>query len=297
VTGQLPLVISALATGSIYALIALGFVVVFRASGALNFAHVGVMLLGGYVTFQVSRLLELGFVLGVLVAAVVAATAALIIYLTVARPLAGRPVMAVAIATIGIDIAIRGGIGAYRPWATEAVEVGSPWGADTSVVLGVSVFTSHLWVIGTGAVVVVGLVFAIERSRWGLWFRAVAEDEEAAAATGVPVRRVLVGAWMLAGLLAALAGAMVGTFPRLLQPASADFAFRAIPAVVIGGLNSVTGAIVGGLLVGFVEVYTAGYAPSALGVNVHLVAPYALMLGVLLWRAEGLFGTPDVRRL
>jgi branched-chain amino acid transport system permease protein len=297
VTGQLTLVISALATGSIYALIALGFVVVFRASGALNFAHVGVMLLGGYVTFQVSRLLELGYVAGVLVAAVVAAAVALVIYLTVARPLAGRPVMAVAIATIGVDIALRGAIGSYRPWATEAVEVGSPWGSDTSTVFGAPVFTSHLWVIGVAAVVVVLLVFAIERSRWGLWFRAVAEDEEAAAATGVPVRRVLVVAWMLAGLLAALAGAMVGTFPRLLQPASAEFAFRAIPAVVIGGLNSIKGAIVGGLLVGFVEVYAAGYAPTALGVNVHHVAPYAVMLVVLLWRAEGLFGTPDVRRL
>lgn len=294
---HISLIVSSLAIGSIYALIALGFVVVFRASGALNFAHVGVMLLGGYVTFQASRVWGLGYAAGIAVAAVVAAIVALVIYLTVARPLAGRPVMAVAIATIGIDIALRSAVGAYRPWASESLEVGSPWGSDTSVVLGVSVFASHLWVIAISACVVVGLVFAVERSRWGLWFRAVAEDEEAAAATGVPVRRVLVIAWMLAGLLAALAGAMVGTFPRLLQPASAEFAFRAIPAVVIGGLNSIKGAIIGGLLVGLVEMYTAALAPAGLGVNAHLVAPYVLMLIVLLWRAEGLFGTPEVRRL
>lgn len=283
--------------GAIYAIIALGFVVVFRASGALNFAHVSVMLLGGYVTFQASRLWELGYALGIVVAAVAAGAVALVIYYTVAQPLAGRPVMTVAIATIGVDAALRSGVGAYPPWASERVEVGSPWGAETTRVLGASVFTSHLWVIAIAAVVVVALVFALERSRWGLRFRAVAEDEEAAAATGVPVRPVMVSAWVLAGMLAALAGALVGTFPRLLQPESAEFAFRAIPAVVIGGLNSVTGAIVGGLLVGFVEVYAAGYAPAAWGVNVHLVAPYALMLAVLLFRAEGLFGTPDVRRL
>lgn len=296
-SGHLSLLVSSLAVGSIYALIALGFVVVFRASGALNFAHVGVMLLGGYVTFQASRIWELGYVLGIVVAAIVAALVALVIYLAVARPLAGRPVMAVAIATIGIDIALRSAVGAYRPWAVESIEVGSPWGSDTTAVLGVPVFSSHLYVIAISAVVVLVLVFAVERSRWGLWFRAVAEDEEAAAATGVPVRQVLVIAWMLAGLLAALAGAMVGTFPRLLQPASAEFAFRAIPAVVIGGLNSIKGAIVGGLVVGLVEMYTAALAPSAIGVNAHLVAPYVLMLIVLLWRAEGLFGTPEVRRL
>jgi len=297
VSGHVSLVVSGLGIGSIYALIALGFVVVFRASGALNFAHVGVMLLGGYVTFQASRVWDLGYTMGIVVAAVVAAGVALVIYLTVARPLAGRPVMAVAIATIGIDIALRSAVGAYRPWAVESIEVGSPWGSDTSAVFGVPVFTSHLYVIAISAVVVVTLVFAVERSRWGLWFRAVAEDEEAAAATGVPVRRVLLVAWMLAGLLAALAGAMVGTFPRLLQPASAEFAFRAIPAVVIGGLNSIKGAIVGGLLVGLVEMYTASLSPAGLGVNAHLVAPYVLMLVVLLWRAEGLFGTPEVRRL
>ncbi len=296
-SAHVSLVVSSLAVGSIYALIALGFVVVVRASGALNFAHVGVMLLGGYVTFQASRLWDLGYAAGILVAAVVAAAVALVIYLAVAKPLAGRPVMAVAIATIGVDIALRSAIGAYRPWATERVEVGSPWGAETTPVLGVPVFTSHLFVIAISAVVVVVLVLAVERSRWGLWFRAVAEDEEAAAATGVPVRRVLLSAWMLAGLLAALAGALVGTFPRLLEPASAEFAFRAIPAVVIGGLNSIKGAIVGGLVVGLVEMYTAALAPAALGVNAHLVAPYLLMLGVLLWRAEGLFGTPEVRRL
>ncbi len=296
-SGHVSLIISSLAVGSIYTLIALGFVVVFRASSALNFAHVGVMLLGGYVTFQVSRLWELGLLLGVLVAAAVSAAVAVVIYLTVARPLTGRPVMAVAIATIGVDMAMRTAVGSYPPWTGESVEVGGPWGADTSLVLGVPVYTSHLWIIATGMVVVGALVLTVERSRWGLWFRAIAEDEESAAAIGVPVRPVLLAAWMLAGLLAALAGAFVGTFPRLLQPASAEFAFRAIPAVVIGGLNSITGAVVGGVLVGFVEVYTAALAPGELGVNVHHVAPYVLMLAVLLWRAEGLFGTPDVRRL
>lgn len=294
---QVALIISALAVGSIYAVIALGFVVVFRGSRALNFAHVSVMLLGGYVTFQVARVWELGLAVGMVVAALVAAGVSLAIYLTVAFPLAGRPVMAVSIATIGVDTALRAGLSAYPPWSIEAVDVGSPWGADTSTVLGRSVFTSHLWVIAISLVVVALLVLVLERSSWGVRFRAAAEDEEAAASVGIPVRRVMLIAWGLAGLLAALGGAWAGTFPRLLQPASAEFAFRAIPAVVIGGLDSIKGAIVGGLLIGLIEVYTAGYAPAALGSNVHLLAPYVAMLAVLLVRAEGLFGTPEIRRL
>jgi branched-chain amino acid transport system permease protein len=292
------LVIGGLAIGSIYALIAIGFAIVFKASHTLNFAHLGLMLLGGFMVFQSTRYWGLGFLPAVIIAAVITAVIAVIIYLLIAAPLVGRSTLAVLIATIGAEIMLQTSITAYRPWATDVgVDVGSPWGATTTTVLGARVFTSHLWVIGLSAAIVMTLFLVLQRSRWGLLFRAIAEDQEAAAANGVRVRTILLVVWAVSGILAAVAGAFVGTFPRLMSPTSIEFAIRAIPAVVIGGFDSIHGAIIGGALVGLVEVYTATYAPAGLGTNFHLVMPYILMFLVLMFRQQGLFGSAEVRRV
>jgi branched-chain amino acid transport system permease protein len=294
---QVALIIGGLALGSIYALIALGFVMVFKASGALNFAHVSLMLIGAYLVFQGTTSWGLGYWGALAVSMVITGGGAAVIFLGIANPLVGRSILAVSIATIGADIMMRSAVSAYRPWGLETAEVGSPWGNETVEILGSSVFTSQLWLIGFGIVIVGTLVVGFQRFRWGLLFRAIAEDEEAAAANGVKVRKVLIVAWILSGVLAAIAGSFVGTFPRLLQPSSAEFALRSLPAVVIGGMDSVPGAVIGGVAVGLVEIYTARYAPQALGTNFHLLTPYLLMMAVLLVRGRGLFAPPEVRRV
>lgn len=297
-TAHIGLIVGGLAVGSIYALVAIGFAFVFKASHTLNFAHLALMLFGGYMVFQASRLWGLPFALSVIIAAVITAAAAAAIYLAVAAPLVGRSMLAILIATLGVHIAAQTAIGAHRPWASEAgVEVGSPWGADTTSILGVSVFTSHLWVFAISVALIGSVVLVLQRSRWGLLFRAIAEDQEAAAANGVNVKVILLVVWALSGVLAAVAGAFVGTFPRLLSPGSVEFALRAIPAVVIGGFDSIHGAIVGGAIVGLVEVYAAVYAPDVLGTNFHLVVAYLVMFAILMVRQQGLFGSPEVRRV
>lgn len=297
---QVALIIGGLATGCLYALIATGFAVLLKSSHRFNFAHVSIVLLAGYIVFQVNTGYGLGFVPGVIVSTVLSAAVAIGIYFGVAKPLTGRKggLLAVAIATIGADAAIRAGIGSFPPWNLELTEVGSPWQADTTQLFGASAYTSQFWLIGVTCVVVGVLIIGLSKTRWGLLFRAIAEDEEAAAANGVNLNAVLVGAWALSGALAAVAGTFAGTFPRLLAPTSTpELALRAIPAVVIGGMGSIGGAIIGGMLVGLVEVYTARYAPSALGGSFHLVMPYLVMMAVLVFRPQGLFGEAEVRRV
>lgn len=294
---QVALVVGGLAVGAIYTLIALGFVIIFKSSSTLNFAHVAVLLLGAFLVFQGTSSWDLGYWPAVGLSALLCGVASAVVYLLVAAPLVGRSIFAIAIATIGVETAMRTAIGSYRPWSGDNIEVGSPWQADTTEIFGANVFTSQLWLIGTAVVVVTLLVVVLSRSRWGLLFRAIAEDEEAAAANGVNVRTVLVGAWFVAGMLAAVAGAFTGTFPRLLSPTTPEIALRSLPAVVIGGMDSVPGAIVGGTVIGLVEVYAARYAPSGLGENFHLVVAYVVMILVLLVRQQGLFGKPEIRRV
>ncbi len=294
---QVALLIGGLGVGSIYALVALGFVIIFKSSNTLNFAHVAVMLLGAYLVLQGTRSWHLSFWPAVLVSALLCAVVSGILYLLVAAPLVGRSIFAIAIATIGAETALRSGIGSYTPWAGDNIEVGSPWGAKTVGIFGARIFTSQLWLIATAVVVVTVLIVSLQRSRWGILFRAIADDEEAAAANGVNVKIVLVGAWAVAGLLAAVAGAFTGVFPRLIFPSTPEIALRSLPAVVIGGMDSVGGAVIGGSIIGLVEVYAARYAPSGLGGNFHLVAAYIVMSIVLLMRPEGLFGKAEVRRV
>lgn len=294
---QVALLIGGLAVGSIYALVALGYVIVFKSSNTLNFAHVAIMLLGTYLVYQGTSRWNLSFWPAVMVAALLCGAASGILYLLVAAPLVGRSIFAIAIATIGAETAIRSGIGSYRPWGGDNIEVGSPWGSDTTAVFGAQVFTSQLWLIGTAVAVVLFLVITLRRSRWGVLFRAIADDEEASAANGVNVKVVLVGAWIAAGMLAAIAGAFAGVFPRLIFPSTPEIALRSLPAVVIGGMDSVGGAVIGGSIIGLVEVYAARYGPSSLGGNFHLVAAYVVMALVLLLRPQGLFGKAEVRRV
>lgn len=297
---QTALMIGGLSTGCLYALIAAGFAVLLKSSHRFNFAHISLVLLAGYLVYQANVVWELPFAVGILVAAALTAVASVVVYFAVARPLTGRQggLLAVAIATIGVDAALRGGIAAYTPWNLELTEVGTPWQAKTVTIFGASVYESQLWLIGITVAAVVLLMVGLERTRYGLLFRAIAEDEETASANGINLTAILVGAWVLAGVLAAIAGTFAGTFPRLLSPASTpELALRAIPGVVIGGMGSIGGAIVGGALVGVVEVYTARYAPEGLGSNFHLVMPYLVMVLVLVFRPQGFFGHKEIRRV
>lgn len=297
---QVALLVGGLATGSLYALIAAGYAVLLKSSHRFNFAHVALVLLAGYLIYQANVVWDLGFLPGVLLGVTLSAASAVVVYFVVGKPLTGRAggLLALAIATIGVDIAIRSGIDSYTPWNLELTEVGTPWQANTTKVFGASVYTSQLWLIGVTVVVVTGLVLGLSRTRFGLLFRAIAEDEEASAANGIQINRVLIGAWALAGALAGIAGLFAGSFPRLLTPATTpEIALRAIPGVVIGGMGSIGGAITGGLVVGVVEIYTARYAPGWLGSNFHLVMPYIVMMAVLVVRPQGLFGEASVRRV
>ncbi|MFI6099600.1 branched-chain amino acid ABC transporter permease [Lentzea sp. NPDC051213] len=287
--------IRGLGTGSIYSLLALGFVIIYKSTQVISFAQPAFMLAGAVLVSYLSP--AVSFFGAVVVAAAVIAVLALGVERTVLRPMVGKPVFVVAIITIGVDVVVRVVTNAFI--GLDVRQVGDPWGLTTMSFLGAEVQQRYLVMIGTTAVVTVALFAFFRYSRIGLAMRAVAYDQEVALAQGISVGSVFALSWALAGGLAALAGVFVATGAGVDQQLWI-VALKALPAIILGGLDSLGGAVVGGLAVGVVEslfgTYQGDFAPW-LGPNFGLVAPYALMLLVLLVRPYGLFGKKEVERL
>jgi branched-chain amino acid transport system permease protein len=157
-----------------------------------------------------------------------------------------------------------------------------------------------LWAIVLAAGVLFGFFVFFKYSRMGVAMRACALDQEAALARGISVRRVFAWSWGIAGGVAALAGVSLGSGPGAVTPSLGLIALAAFPAMILGGLDSPKGAVIGGLLIGVTQTLTAGYQPehaAFLGHNFHVVMPYVVMIAILLIRPYGLFGTREVQRL
>lgn len=289
--------IAGLGQGSIYALIALGFVIIYKSTLVISFAQPALMMVGASIVVFLAVSSGLNFYLAVLLAVVATALVALAIERTALRPMIGEPPFVVAIITIGVDIILR--IGVNRFLGRNVRPIGDPWGLATFRLGGVVVQQRHLVMITATALVVAGLFAFFKYNRIGLAMRATAFDQEAALAMGVSVGQVFALSWMIAGALAALAGTFVGTGAGIDQ-GTWVIALKALPAVILGGLDSIGGAVIGGLVVGVVEqlfaTYQGTYAPW-LGQNFSVVSPYVVLLLVLLVRPYGLFGTPEIERV
>ncbi|MEV4070888.1 branched-chain amino acid ABC transporter permease [Nonomuraea fuscirosea] len=293
--GLLETVIRGLGNGSVYALLALGFVIIYKATRVISFAQPALMLAGAV---AVSYLAEVtGFYLAVLLSALLIAGVALAIERVAIRPMVGRPVFVVAIITLGIDVVVRVVVNGFI--GRDVRQVGDPWGF-TQVSLGPLVVQSRWLAMLLVTAVLVTLLFAFFRhTRYGLAMRAAAFDQETALAQGVSVGAVFALSWGLAGFLAAIAGMFVGTGQGIEQMTWV-IALKALPAIIVGGLDSLGGAVAGGLVVGVVESlfqsYQGEFAPW-LGQNFAIVSPYVVMLIVLLVKPYGLFGTREVERV
>ncbi len=322
-----------LGLGSVYALIALGFVLIFKATQTVNFAQGALAATGAlFLAFLVQKrsifsegesvverdghipftnianpLDSLGgpqwvhWSLSVIIALAFAAVVGLVVERLAIRPMIGEPLFSVAVITLGLEIM-------FRVFNNDAVEIelrpiGVPWEISGFKVGGAFINWSFVAAMITAAAAFVAVYF-FYRSRLGIAMRAVAFDQEAAMAQGINVGRVFAIAWAAGAVLAAIGG-IFATQPPIEQTVSVDqgtanIAFRALPAVILGGLDSVTGALLGGLIVGVAEIYAGQYAAantSWLGAGYPLIVPYIVMIIGLLVRPYGLFGTPEIERV
>ncbi|MFL2696133.1 MAG: branched-chain amino acid ABC transporter permease [Candidatus Actinomarina sp.] len=295
-----------LSLGAVYSLVAIGFVLIFRATDVLSFAQPAMVVVGAgiisYFSTQVGIPFLFAFFLGIILTGVLG----LILERTFLRPMVGEPVFSVAVLTIGIDILLRvvldNWIGINPKYMGDPFPSYGNFGSFN--VAGLTIKYLEVTALITALMLIFILSVFFKRSKYGVAMRATSLDQEAALAQGINVGRVFGLVWFIAGLLAAFAGFFITGGFNTLTNTSFISALRALPAVVIGGLDSITGAVIGSLIIGLTQAYVAYYQfdiESAynikLGNGFSIVAPYVIMFVILIVKPHGLFGTEEVERV
>jgi branched-chain amino acid transport system permease protein len=294
----LQLSFAGIALGARYALVALGFVVIHRATGVINFAQGSILALGAYFTFNAHVTWGLNFYVSALIAIAASAIVGVLVERFLLRRMTGQPVFSVIMITIGLLFVLDQVI--TMVWGQDAQNLEDPWGIRTVTAGELVMAVVDLWTIALALIVVVAFFVFFRYSGLGLAMRAVAIDEEAAMARGISVRRVVATAWGIAGAVAAIAGITLASGPAALRPSLGLVALAAFPAMILGGLDSPLGAVIGGFIIGLTQTLTAGYQPQHaawLGDDFQAVTPYVVMIVILMVRPYGLFGVKEVERL
>ncbi|HWZ68658.1 MAG TPA: branched-chain amino acid ABC transporter permease [Stellaceae bacterium] len=280
--------------GLMYALIALGFVLIYKATDAINFAQGEFVMFAGFLAAGAIDIGGAPFWLGALLAIAGMVAMGFGLERVVLRPLIGRPVIAVVMATIGLAAVLRGTATLAFGAGNRSIEL--PIG-DEPIDLG-PVLLSPVQLVGAGVSIIFLAIFTwfFLKSRIGIAMRAVADSQQVAMAMGIDVRRYFALAWAMAGVVSALGGVVWGAMLSV-DNQLALVGLKVFPVVILGGLDSVVGAVVGGLIVGIAENLAAGYFDPYVGGGTKDFVPYVLMIAALMIRPEGIFGRRRIERV
>ena len=290
-------VIAGLLTGVMYSLVALGFVLIFKASGIFNFSQ-GVMVLFAALTLVGLQERGMPTWIAIVMTVAVMIVLAIIIERVMLRPLVNQDPFILFMATIGLAFFLEGFGELLWGSNVKRLDVGIPDSALEFAVGQETILLSEfdLWAAGIGAFVVLGLALFFHKTPVGRALRAVADDHQAAMAVGIPLRTIWVVVWSVSGIVALVAGIMWGAKSGV-QFSLSLIALKALPVLILGGLTSVPGAIVGGLIIGVGEKLGEVYWGPLVGGAIENWFAYVLALIVLLFRPQGLFGERIIERV
>jgi len=291
------LILNGVSIGLMYSLIALGFVLVYKSTDAINFAQGEFVMMAALigavvVAFNVSPIV--GAIAAVVIVLAVMIGFGFALERVVLRPLLGRPIVAVIMATIGLASVLRGLTPIIFGGETRALPLPIP---DDPVVIGPATLPP-IQVLGAGVAILlfVGFNWFFKKSRMGVAMRAVADNQQVAQAMGINVERYFALAWAMAGIVSALGGIVWGSMLGV-DVQIAVVGLKVFPVVILGGLDSIGGAMIGGLIVGLVESLASGYLDPYVGGGTKDFAPYLLMILVLMVRPYGIFGKRQIERV
>ena len=295
----LQLVFAGIAQGCIYALIGLGFSIIFKASEVINFAQGELLLVGAYLVSAGTFEWHLPFLLALALGITATVIIGLLFERLVLRRMIGRPVFSILMITIGLDIILRTTV--IIRWGAKPIPAASPFDITSGLLIGgVRLGTNDLVTIAVTVVLCAALFYFFRFTRYGLAMRATALDQEAALAVGINIRTVYALAWGISAAIATLGGVFLAIDSFAIDPTFGGTALLAFPAIILGGIDSVSGAVIGGIVIGLTQVLTAGYeshVANVLGAGIHEITPYLIMILVLLIRPYGLFGSRKVERI
>lgn len=289
------LVISGLANGCVYGLIALGFVLIYKATEAVNFAQGDFMMIGAFVClgFTNSEFLGLNFWVSIVLAMGVMGVFGYLFDWGILRHMSGQSQTSIVILTIAVGFVLRFIAGSV--WSHEPVSLETPFAGEYVRSGGLVLGVNEILIIVVTVILTLGLYLFFSRTKLGVAMQAASQNQLAAYYMGIPVKRIQSLVWALSGVVAAVAGVLFAS-KGAIDPSSGLLGIKAFAAAAIGGFGSLPGALVGGLIIGLIEPLSARYAPDGFE-GVARIAPYAILIVVLIFRPGGLFSQTQKKKV
>ncbi|MFZ1199843.1 MAG: branched-chain amino acid ABC transporter permease, partial [Desulfobacterales bacterium] len=286
----LQLVVSGMVVGSIYALSALGFVLIYKSSRVLNIAHGQLIATGAFITYALAVWAKIPIALAFFLSLIITFFVAMSVERVFLRRLIGEPIISVIMVTIGL-MSILDGLIYLTPFGTYNFSFPEFLPTTPIQLGGVSISWTQLVGVITTAILIGGFSWFFRKSTLGISMRAVSDDQLASMSIGISIPRVFALAWAAAGFSAAAAGAIIGNITGLNFETLHAFGITVFPVVILGGLDSIIGAVVAGIIMGLIQQFAAGYLDGHWGLSgTANLLPYIILLVILLFKPHGLFG-------
>jgi branched-chain amino acid transport system permease protein len=291
----LQLVINGVVIGSIYALVALGFVIIYKASSIINFAQGELLVLGAYLCLAITSAGHVPLLAAFVLTLVFAAVLGVVLERVILRPLIGEPVISVIMVTLGLSSILRAIV--QGVWGTDTRPFPSVFPSEPVMVGPVPISRGYLWSVGCVAVLLLVFTWFFRQARAGIAMRATAFSQQVALSMGISVRRIFALSWSIAAVVSAIGGILLGSIRGGVDGSLAFIGLKVVPVAILGGLDSIQGAIVGGVVIGVLENLSGGYLDPILGGGVKEIAPFVALVLILMVKPYGLFGKVHIERV
>jgi len=289
------LIINGLVVGSIYSLVALGFVIIFKATKVVNFAQGELVMFGAYVCFALTVQFHLPFLISFLITLAFSIILGLVVERLVLRPMIGEPIISVIMVTIGLSSVLKSVVQVF--WGTQIRVYPQILPQDPIMIAGMPVAPVYLAAFGLSALLFAVFSLFFKYSSLGIAMRATAYDQQAAQSMGIGIKKIFALSWCIAAVVSSIGGVILGNINGI-NSQLGHLGLKVFPAVILGGLDSLLGAALGGLIVGVLENMCEGAAKDLLGLGgFKEVASFVILVIILMVKPYGLFGTKDIERV
>ncbi|HBF42979.1 MAG TPA: branched-chain amino acid ABC transporter permease [Desulfobacteraceae bacterium] len=288
------LIVTGLVLGSVYALVALGFVLIYKSTSVLNFAQGELLMLGAYICLALTIQAHIPFVWSFLLTLAFSFAFGLLVERTILRPMIGESIISVIMITIALSTVMRSIIQII--WGTETKVFPQIFSDEPIYFLGLFVAEIHLFSLGFAVICVAMFGLFFKFSSAGLAMRVTAFDQQVAQTMGINIKRIFALAWAISAIVSSIGGIILGNINGISNELAA-MGLKVFPCVILGGLDSIIGAIVGGFMIGILENIAGGYLDPILGGGVKELAPFVFLIIILMIKPYGLFGKKLIERL
>lgn len=291
----LQLVLNGIVIGSIYALVGLGFVVIYKSSAILNFAQGELLMLGAYVCLAIFTTARVPFAAAFVLTLLFSVVLGMLMERVLLRPMIGEPVISVIMLTLGLSSILKAVVQGI--WGTDTRPYPELFPSAPIRIGPLPVSQGYLYSVACVALLLILFSLFFKYTRAGIAMRATAFSQQVALSMGISVKKIFALSWSIAAVVSAVGGILLGGVRGGVDGAFALFGLKVIPVVILGGLDSVLGAIVGGLVMGVLENLSGGYLDPLFGGGVKEVAPFVALVAILTFRPYGLFGKVKIERV